>query len=136
MWNRPVGWTTVAIGIALGLVMGLWSFDGPLAPPAWIGEYGDTSRRLLRLGHIAFIALGLIDVMVETELSRSVLTERARRIAAQSMIAGNVLLPVTLCASALWRPIKYAMPAPALCVFIALALVAWGARRPLPGEPS
>ena len=130
MWNRPVGWLTVAVGIAMGLVMGLWSFDGPLAPPAWIGGYGDTSRRLLRLGHIAFIMLGVISVMVETELDRSALSSAARQRASRLMIAGNVLLPAALCAAAIWRPLKYAMPLPALCVFLALAMVAWGARRP------
>lgn len=118
---------SVAAGIAMGLVMGLWSFDGPLPPPAWIGEYGDTSRRLLRLGHIAFIALGLIDVMIDAEFPRSALSASTKRLASRLMIAGNVLLPTTLCAAAVWRPMKYAMSAPALCVFIALAIVAWGA---------
>ena len=131
--NRTVGWATVAVGIAIGMVMGLWSFDGPFAPPAWVGEYGDTSRRLLRLGHIAFIALGLINVMVETELARSALAPPTRRLAARLMTAGNILLPVTLCAAAAWRPLKYLMSPPAMCVFIALVLVAWGARRPLAG---
>ena len=131
MWNRPVGWITVAFGIAMGLVMGLWSFDGPLTPPSWIGAYGDTSRRLLRLGHIAFIMLGLISVMVETELGRSALAENARQRASRLMIAGNVFLPTALCAAAMWRPAKYLMPLPALCVFAALAMVAWGARRPV-----
>lgn len=128
MRNRPVGWASVAVGIAMGMVMGLWSFDGPFAPPAWVGEYGDTSRRLLRLSHIAFIALGVIDVMLDAELARSALSAKLRRLASRLMIAGNVLLPVTLGAAAIWRPLKYAMSPPALCVFAALALVAWGAR--------
>ena len=132
--NRTVGWAPVAFGIAMGMVMGLWSFDGPMPSPAWIGEYGDTSRRLLRLGHIAFIMLGVISIMVETELDRSALAPRSRRIAARLMMAGNVLLPITLCAAAAWRPLKYLMPPPAMCVFVALALVAWGARRPLAGR--
>ena len=44
--NRRIGWTSLVIGIATGLVMGLWSFDGPVAVPAWLGAYGDTPRRL------------------------------------------------------------------------------------------
>jgi hypothetical protein len=51
--------------------MGLWSFDGPMAPPSWIGEYADTSRRLIRLGHIAFIGLGILDILLANELTRS-----------------------------------------------------------------
>jgi hypothetical protein len=108
--------------------MGLWSFDGPMAVPRWIGEYGDTSRRLVRLGHIAFVGLGIINVLLGQELARSALGPRARRLASRSMVFGNVGLPIALFAAAAWRPVKYLMPAPALAVFLALLLAATGAR--------
>jgi hypothetical protein len=127
-WNRAVGWASLAAGVATGLVMGLWSFDGPLQPPSWVGAYGDTSRRLLRLGHIAFIGLGILDILLAGELERSTLAPRAARAASRLMVFGNVLLPITLCIAAAWRPAKYAMGLPASAVFIALMLAAWGAR--------
>jgi hypothetical protein len=126
--NRLVGWASLALGVAVGLVMGLWSFDGPLQPPAWIGEYTDTSRRLVRLGHIAFIGLGVIDILLERELVGSALGRAGRRVASWSMVIGNVLLPITLFASAVYRPIKYFMAVPASAVFVALVLAAWGSR--------
>jgi hypothetical protein len=127
--NRTIGWFSLAMGVATGLVMGLWSFDGPMATPAWLGEYGDTSRRLARLGHIAFIGLGLINILLAHELPHSSLDARARRIASSQMNFGNVLLPITLFAAAAWRPAKFAMAIPATAVFIALCLAAWGARK-------
>src|SRR5262245_56418242 len=127
--NRFVGWSSLAVGVAVGLVMGLWSFDGPLQPPAWIGGYTDTARRLVRLGHIAFIGLGAIDILIERELARSALGSRGRAIASWSMVFGNVLLPVTLFASAAYRPVKYFMAVPAGSVFLALVLAAYGSRR-------
>jgi hypothetical protein len=130
--NRVVGWTSLAVGVGVGLVLGLWSFDGPLKPPAWIGEYGDTSRRLVRLGHIAFIGLGLIDILIERELVRSALGSRARAVASRAMVAGNVLLPLTLFVGAVYRPFKYFMAVPAGAVFLALVLAALGARSPAP----
>jgi hypothetical protein len=126
--NRAVGWASLAIGVATGLVMGLWSFDGPLPTPAWLGEYGETSRRLARLGHIAFIGLGILNILLARELAMSALGERARRVASVAMNLGNVLLPVTLFAAAAWRPAKYVMGLPATAVFVALCLAAWGAR--------
>jgi hypothetical protein len=114
-------------GIATGLVMGLWSFDGPLAPPSWVGEYGDTSRRLLRLGHIAFIGLGILDILLANELMRSSLHPRRRLLASRLMVAGNVGLPIALCVAAVWRPFKYVMGVPAMCVFVAMVLAARGA---------
>lgn len=131
--NRAVGWASLAVGIAVGLVMGLWSFDGPMPAPHWIGEYTDTSRRLVRLGHIAFIGLGLLNILLDDELKRSALRLTNRVLASRLMIAGNALLPVALIAAGAWRPIKYLLPLPALCIFGAMALAAWGARTP-PGS--
>jgi hypothetical protein len=130
--NRRVGWLSLAAGIATGLVMGLWSFDGPLAPPAWLGGYADTPRRLARLGHIAFIGLGILNLLLAHELPRSALGPTGRRVAARAMNAGNIFLPLTLFAAAAWPPVKYAMALPATCVFVALCLAAWGARESTP----
>lgn len=129
-----MGWTSLAVGIAVGLVIGLWSFDGPMATPAWVGEYTDTSRRLLRLGHIAFIGLGLLSILLAAELGRSSLSARGRQMASRLMVAGNVFLPVLLVGASIWRPLKYLMGLPATCVFVAMVLAAWGARRPSENE--
>jgi len=133
--NRTVGWFSLAVGVATGLVMGLWAFDGPMTPPAWLGEYGDTARRLARLGHIAFIGLGLINILLAQELAHSALSLRARRIASRQMNFGNIVLPLTLFAASMWRPAKYAMAVPATAVFVALCLAAWGARTRTPPDP-
>ena len=126
--NRTVGWASLAVGIATGLVMGLWSIDGPLPPPSWLGEYGDTPRRLARLGHIAFIGLGILNILLSRELLDSSLGERGRRLASRAMTLGNLLLPINLFAAAAWPPAKYAMAIPATAVFLAMGLAAWGAR--------
>lgn len=127
-WNRVVGWTTTALGVGTGLVLGLWSFDGPLAVPGWIGAYGETSRRLVRLGHIALIGLGILDILLARELVRSALGARAKQVASVTMILGNVFLPLTLFAAGAYRPAKFFMALPASCVFVALVLAAYGAR--------
>ncbi len=62
--NRVVAWLRLAAGAGTGLIMGLWSFDGPVAARAWIGNYGATSRRFLRLGHIAFFGLGIVKLLL------------------------------------------------------------------------
>ncbi len=125
--NRTIGWVSLALGAATGLTLGLWSFDGPMAVPAWIGEYGDTSRRMLRLGHIAFFGLGILNILLARELPR--LSARTRRIASPTMNFGNVFLPLTLFAAAAYSPLKYLLPFPALAVFLALAAVALGLGR-------
>jgi hypothetical protein len=109
------------------MVMGLWSFDGPLPPPAWLGEYGETARRLARLGHIAFFGLGILDLLLAHELRRSGLGPRAKRLASWAMIFGNICLPVNLFAAAAYHPVKYLLGVSVLAVFLALILAAYGA---------
>lgn len=107
--------------------MGLWSFDGPAAIPAWLGDYGDISRRLARLGHIAFFGLGIINILLSRELPRLSLGRGALRTASLAMNFGNILLPLILFAAAAYRPLKYMMVFPASSVFLALAIAAYGA---------
>ncbi len=126
-WNRRVGWTSLAVGVGTGLLMGMWSFDGPVAVPEWLGAYDAVPPRLVRLGHIAFIGLGILDVMLARELPRLALGDGAKRLASRAMIFGNALLPPVLFAAGAWRPMKYALPLPATAVFVALLLAARGA---------
>lgn len=124
--NRLVAWASIAAGAATGLVMGLWSFDGPMPVPEWIGDYETTARRLIRLGHIAFFGLGILNLLLARELPRLLLKESLVRTAARCMNFGNVFLPITLFAAGAYHPLKYLLPFPAVSVFVALGIVAYG----------
>lgn len=124
--NRQVAWTCAVLGVLTGLVMGLWSFDGPMPVPPWLGDYGATARRLARLGHIAFLGLGILNLLLVRELAETSLGMAERRVAATAMNIGNVFLPLVLFAAAAWQPLKYLLPVPACSVFIALVLAARG----------
>ena len=124
--NRIVGWCSFVLGITAGLIMGMWSFNGPLPVPEFLGEYDDVSRRLARLGHIAFFGLGIINLLLARELPRLTLKPTIRRVASAAMNFGNLFLPLTLLAAAAYHPLKYLMPIPATSVFVALVIMAWG----------
>ena len=126
--NRRLGWASLVLGIATGLALGMWAFDGPLAVPHALGDYADTPRRLVRLGHIAFVGLGILDILLARELVESSLAPRARFVASRAMLLGNAFLPPCLIASAFAPALKYAMALPATSVFVAVCLAAWGAR--------
>ena len=128
-WNRAVAYVSLALGAALGLILGLWSFEGPLPPPSWLGEYADTPRRLVRLGHIAFFGLGIVNLLVARDLPRLKLAPQHRRAARALMNFGNLILPVNLLAAGVFPPAKFLLPLPAVSVFSALLLVAVGASR-------
>ncbi|MEZ5274858.1 MAG: hypothetical protein R3F07_00595 [Opitutaceae bacterium] len=129
--NRVVAWFCLVLGAGTGLVMGIWSFDGPVRVPAWLGDYGETSRRLARLGHIAFFGIGMLNLFVVAELRRIHLSRLLARVALMAMNFGNIFLPLSLFLAAGFRPLKYFMSVPATLVFVALVIVAWGVCRDL-----
>ena len=127
--SRAIALTSLMLGAASGLIMGLWAFGGPLPKPAWFGDYGDTSRRLFRLGHIAFFGLGILNLILIRQLPALALSERSVRNALASMNFGNLLLPPALLATGAYAPFIYLLPVPALSVFLALAVAAFGGWR-------
>jgi hypothetical protein len=128
-WNRRVGWVSMCVGVGTGLIMGLWSFYGPLEVPAWLGAYDQTPRRLARLGHIAFLGLGILNLLLAQTLHHLALGPGGRRAASWAMNFGNIFLPLTLFAAAAYAPLMYVMSVPALAVFVALLLTAYGVCR-------
>lgn len=125
--NRQIAWAGMAVGAALGMVMGLWSFNGPMLAPSFLGDYDSTARRLARLGHIACFGLGFINLLLARELPS--LSPRSRRVAGWAMNAGNIGLPAVLLLASGWEPIKFLLPVPAACVLVALTLTAKGVRH-------
>ncbi len=127
--NRTVAWVSLVFGAISGLVLGLWSFGGPVEVPAWLGDYGVVSRRLARLCHISFFGLGILNLLVARELSGCALREHVKRTASAAMNIGNVFLPLVLFAAAVYHPVKYALALPGLSVTLALAITAYGVSR-------
>ena len=123
-WNMFAGWAGMFFGLISGSVIGLFFHQADFA-----GGYGAFRRRLLRLGHIAFFGLGLINLAVAGHCGRLNFSPTARRRALALINLGNIGLPPLLLA-ATWQPaLLYLMPAPVLCVFAALALTAAAAWR-------
>ena len=133
--NHAIGWSSLALGAASGLILGLWSFDGPMPVPEWLGDYGDTPRRLARLGHIAFFGLGILNLLLAWELPWLGLRAGGRRTASVAMNFGNLFLPLTLFAAAAYQPLKYLMALPALAVTLAMTLATWGVLHGSDSEP-
>jgi hypothetical protein len=127
--NRLVGWASLVLGAGSGLLIGLWSFDGPVPAPVSLENYSDLSRRFIRLGHIAFFGLGILNIMLAREASGLAVGAKVKRTALHAMNFGNIALPLTLFAAALYHPLKYLLPFSAVSVFVALSIAAYGVWR-------
>jgi hypothetical protein len=129
--NRATGWILFLIGIIGGMVMGMWSFDGPVSAPAALADYSSLPRRLTRLAHIAAMALGITNILYGQELPRVRLSQRARDVGAWSMVAAGTLMPLLLTLAAFadtrW---KFALPVPATASLVGVAIIVAGMWRP------
>jgi hypothetical protein len=55
--NLIVAWAAILTGLVSGTAIG-WFFHDE----RWLGGYGSWSRRLVRLGHVAFFGTGLLNL--------------------------------------------------------------------------
>jgi hypothetical protein len=81
---------------------------------------------MVRLGHIAFFGLGFLNLHFARDLAHFQLTERLKVLASNTLIFGNIFLPLTLFAGAIYPPLKYLMPISASSVFVAICISAYG----------
>lgn len=106
-WNQDLGWALVAAGALWGAALGV-----RFTRPNFMGGYGDLRRRLLRLGHVACMALGAANVFWHVAAP-------AGPPAASGGVAwaiGGVAMPA-VCALTAWRPnFRHAFPLPVAAV--------------------
>ena len=96
--NVVFGWIWMCLGFILGMTMGIWA-EGK----QWLGGYASVTRRYLRLGHIAFIALSIINILYGKELASVDLSDNMKNIGSFLMIFGAVGVPVTCVSAAFIR---------------------------------
>jgi hypothetical protein len=116
------GWLLVVISMSVGLVIGLYAFDGPLPTPEFVGPYNGFVRRLIRLGHAYAIVFGLLAILLARH--------GAGRLAVSLFLAGScgTVLGIGLLAFP-GPPTAVSAPGPALAV-LALLVGICGSRSP------
>lgn len=122
--NISFGWLWILVGISVGAIMGLWSFNGPFNSP--VGDYTALPRRLLRLSHIAFIALGVINILYGYEISKINLLLRYKQLGSRSAMYGAILMPLLLLAAVFVESFKYLTVIPVILLFIAILVMVVG----------
>jgi hypothetical protein len=116
--NALVGWCLVLAGFLSGAALG-----AGFHREEFLGGYGSLRRRLLRLGHVACVALGLLGLLfAATAATRS--AGVAPHLAGWLLIGGSLAMP-TVCFLAAWRPrcrALFPFPVAALVAAVVLAI--------------
>ncbi len=110
--NWYVGWWLILAGFASGALLGLFFHRAD-----FLGGYGSFRRRMLRLGHIAFCALGMLNLIVAIGASDTHLGSRL-------FVVGGVAMPV-VCFLTAWKEKcrhLFVIPVMALAAAVVLTL--------------
>lgn len=115
--NWYVGWWMVLAGFVSGAGLGLMFHRED-----FLGGYSSFPRRLLRLGHIALVALGLLNVIAATTVPESTRAGGASVL----FIVGGITMPLICFLTAWKRVFRNLFFIPVLSLMVAVVLVLIG----------
>jgi len=112
------GWAGFLGGVISGAIMGLLFHRED-----WLGGYGSRERRMVRLGHISFFGIGLINLFYALSLQPLGVTPEAARLGSLSLLVALVAMPLNcfLCA---WRkPFRHLFFIPVLSAAAGISVI-------------
>jgi hypothetical protein len=115
--NEAFGWVWILAGILSGLVLGMF-----FQRDDWLGGYGSFRRRLIRLGHISFLGLGILNILFALSLPRLHLGAGILALASRALLVGAVTMPLC-CGLMAWRRgfhLLFGIPVASLVLGVAL----------------
>jgi hypothetical protein len=112
-----IGWWLISAGFLTGAVFGLLAQS-----ENWLGGYASRTRRLLRLGHIALIALGALNVVWPLTTTARDSSSLTSIITGCFVVGGLTMGPVCFLSAMNWRcRVGFIIPSTALIVGAVLA---------------
>ena len=128
-WNIVFGWIWMNLGFISGLLLGLkveqfgvTAQEGPI----WMGGYSSVPRRLMRLGHVAFLMLPLLNIVYGQFIDGAHLTMEWKLVGSYAMIVGAIGVPLLCMTAAFFRPAKLLLGLPASALLLGNLIIAWG----------
>ncbi|MEN8127611.1 MAG: hypothetical protein ABFR90_07370 [Planctomycetota bacterium] len=119
MINLYVAWVSMLLGAIAGAVIGLFFYNND-----FLGGYTSWRRRMVRLGHIAFFGIGLINLAFALSLKPLGIPETPR-IPSLLLIVAAVAMPLTCYLSAIKPFFRHFFFIPASSVILALTIFSW-----------
>jgi len=124
------GWIWILAGLLAGTVEGLFFHR-----EGWLDGYASWSRRLGRLGHVAFVGTGLLNVAFALTLSALSLPPAKLAWTSALLLGGAVAMPV-VCFLASWRkPFRHLFALPVVLLVAGVGSFAWELLRSTGGDP-
>jgi hypothetical protein len=119
MVNIHAAWIGFFLGCAAGAVPGLF-FHGE----DWLGGYASWQRRMIRLAHIAFFGVGLLNLSFALT-ARTLGLETGLRATSVLLVVGAVAMPLVCYLSAWKRSFRRLFFIPAMSITVGIGLFTW-----------
>jgi hypothetical protein len=114
--NLQFGWSAILLGLLVGAGIGIFFHD-----ENWLGGYASRRRRMLRLGHIALVGTGLLNVALALSAGYLEIRE-GLHFPSILMIVGSATMPA-VCFLSVWRePFRHLFFVPVLSLVGAVVL--------------
>ena len=123
--NAVVGWTLMAFGAVSGALIGLGFHR-----ESWAGGYGSFRRRLMRLGHIAFFGLGILNVLFGLYAASLPRAAGSLSIASWALVIAGATMPAVCFLTAWKEPFRHPFPIPVLGVLVGVIATVYGSIEP------
>ncbi len=116
-----IGWGAMLLGASAGAVIGLFFYRED-----WAGGYGSFRRRMLRLGHIAFFGLGMLNLMFGLTVRDMALADTGLALASTGFMVAVVTMPLCCFLSAWRNSFRHLFPIPVLAVLAGILPLVFG----------
>jgi hypothetical protein len=119
-----MAWAGLLLGCLAGAIPGLFFHNS-----GWLGGYASWQRRMIRLAHIAFFGLGLINLAFALT-ARALGLDADVQSTAVLLVVGAVGMPA-VCYLSAWKPAaRNLFFIPAMSVMLGIGLFAWRIIKP------
>jgi len=124
MAQHVFGWASILAGVLSGLYMGV-----RFQREDWLGGYNAFPRRMVRLAHVALVALGMLNVLFAQTRPALNLNPLLLGVASWALIVAAVLMPACCLWVAHGRRHFEVFAAPIACLVTGLVLTIGGLLR-------
>ncbi len=119
--NQVFGWVWITVGLLIGFILGL-NFQ----KEDWLGGYGSFKRRLIRLGHISFLGLAILNLLFSFTIQNLKLTQNFLSISSWGLIIGAVTMPLCCFITAFKPELRAFFVIPVVSLIFSTILISWG----------
>jgi len=119
--NWYSGWTLLLLAFASGILIGLFFHS-----ESFLGGYTSFPRRMLRLGHIALAALGMLNLIFS--IAPVSLDGRCERLASTLLLIGAITMPIVCFATARWASARFLFPVPVTALILSVIFILLGTK--------